>query len=49
MFDESNDALSEDDKFSLYNESPTQDKDSLRLPHKKTPHNILMTESKRNP
>ena len=49
MFDESNDALSEDDKFSLYNESPTQDKDSPRLPHKKRPHNILMTGSKRNP
>ena len=38
MFDDSDGALSEDDKFRLYGESPTQDEISPRLPRKKRPH-----------
>ena len=35
MFDDSDSASSEDDKFSSYGESPTEDEDSLTLPPKK--------------
>ncbi|CAN6880965.1 unnamed protein product [Brassica oleracea] len=48
MFDDSDGASSEDDKFSSYGEPPTDDEDSPTLPPKKRYQNFLMSGSKGN-
>ncbi|CAG7888973.1 unnamed protein product [Brassica rapa] len=48
MFDDSDGASSEDDNFSSYGESPTDDEDSPTLPPKKRYQNFLMSGSKGN-
>ncbi|XP_048605475.1 uncharacterized protein LOC106355220 [Brassica napus] len=48
IFDDSDDASSEDDNFSSYGESPTDDKDSPTLPPKKRDQNFSMRGSKGN-
>ncbi|CAF2055612.1 unnamed protein product, partial [Brassica oleracea] len=48
MFDDSDGASSEDDNFSSYGESPTDDEDSPTLPHKKRYQNFSMSGSKEN-
>ncbi|CAN6860605.1 unnamed protein product, partial [Brassica oleracea] len=46
MFDDSDGASSEDDNFSSYGESPTDDEDSPTLPPKKRYQNFSMSGSK---
>ncbi|CAN6889366.1 unnamed protein product, partial [Brassica oleracea] len=48
MFEDSDGASSEDDNFSSYGESPTQDEDSPTLPPKKRYQNLSMSGSKGN-
>uniref|UniRef100_A0A0D3ADR4 Uncharacterized protein n=1 Tax=Brassica oleracea var. oleracea TaxID=109376 RepID=A0A0D3ADR4_BRAOL len=48
MFDDSDGASSEDDNFSSYGESPTDDEDSPTLPPKKIYQNFSMSGSKGN-
>ncbi|CAN6870114.1 unnamed protein product [Brassica oleracea] len=48
MFDDSDGASSEDDNFSSYGESPTDDEDSPTLPPKKRYQNFSMSGSKGN-
>ncbi|CAF2075188.1 unnamed protein product, partial [Brassica napus] len=48
MFDDSDGASSEDDNFSSYGESPTDDEDSRTLPPKKRYQNFSMSGSKGN-
>ncbi|KAL0682510.1 hypothetical protein Bca4012_049357 [Brassica carinata] len=48
MFDDSDGASSEDDNFSSYGESPTNDEDSPTLPPKKRYQNFSMSGSKGN-
>ena len=48
MFDDSDGVSSEDDNFSSYGESPTEDEDSPTLPHKKRYQNFSMSGSKGN-
>ncbi|CAF1957493.1 unnamed protein product [Brassica napus] len=48
MFDDSDGASSEDDNFSSYSESPTEDEDSPTLPPKKRYKNFSMSGSKGN-
>ncbi|CAN6869564.1 unnamed protein product, partial [Brassica oleracea] len=48
MFDDSDGASSEDDNFSSYGESPTEDKDSPTLPPKKRYQNFSMSGPKGN-
>nr|VDD14748.1 unnamed protein product [Brassica oleracea] len=48
MFDDSDDASSEDDNFISYGESPTEDEDSQTLPPKKRYQNFSMSGSKGN-
>ncbi|CAN6996327.1 unnamed protein product [Brassica oleracea var. botrytis] len=48
MFDDSDGVSSEDDNFSSYGESPTEDEDSPTLPPKKRYQNFSMSGSKGN-
>ncbi|CAN6892518.1 unnamed protein product [Brassica oleracea] len=48
MFDDSDGASSEDDNFSSYGVSHTEDEDSPTLPPKKRYQNFSMSESKGN-
>ncbi|CAN7053949.1 unnamed protein product [Brassica oleracea var. botrytis] len=48
MFDDSDGASSEDDNFSSYGESPTDDEDLPTLPPKKSCQNFSMSGSKGN-
>ncbi|CAN6824643.1 unnamed protein product [Brassica oleracea] len=48
MFDDSDGLSSEDDNFSSYGESPTEDEDSPTLPPKKRYQNFSMSRSKGN-
>ncbi|CAF2073878.1 unnamed protein product, partial [Brassica napus] len=48
MFDDSDGASSEDDNYSSYGESPTDDEDSPTLPPKKRYQNFSMSGSKGN-
>src|SRR5690606_16745058 len=48
MFDDSDGASFEDDNFSSYGETPTEDEDSPTLPLKKRYQNFSMNESNGN-